>query len=350
MDLGILFIADTTVHQQATLAQQAESSGFASLYMAEAYRSCWVPLTAMAAATSTIRLGPYILNAYGHSPLMTGMAAVDFNEFSGGRLLLGIGAGNRQINEQWHGVPHERALTKMREYVTLLKLIARTRRGETLKYAGKIHHMDWTPTADPGDQPFPVYLAAVFPRMTRIAAQVADGIAGGGTLSAEYLRDVVKPQAATAAADVDRDPATIGWKAVSLIAVNHDRERARRTAREAICHLYAPLPHPYYEYTMREQGFGEAADALLKLMPAGKLEAAVDAIPDECVDRLTIAGTLEDCRERIASYEGVVDELILANVAPAADGDMMRVYAPLMQLAGAASLASAPRPGNGTSP
>ena len=99
---------------------------------------------------------------------------------------------------------------------------------------------------------------------------------------------------------------------------------------------------------MREQGFSEAADALLKLMPAGKLEAAVDAIPDECVDRLTIAGTLEDCRERIASYEGVLDELILANVAPAADGDMMRVYAPLMQLAGATC--SAPRPGNGASP
>lgn len=336
MDLGILFIADTTVRQQATLAHQAESSGFASLYMAEAYRSCWVPLTAMAAATSTIRLGPYILNAYGHSPLMTGMAAVDFNEFSGGRLLLGIGAGNRQINEQWHGVPHERALTKMREYVTLLKQIARTRRGETLTYAGKIHHIDWTPTADPGDQPFPVYLAAVFPRMTRVAAQVADGIAGGGTLSAEYLREVVKPQAAAAAADVDRDPATIGWKAVSLTAVNDDRERARRAAREAICHLYAPLPHPYYEYTMREQGFSKAADALLKLMPAGELEAAVDAIPDECVDRLAIAGTPEDCRERIASYEGVVDELILANVAPTAGGNIINTYAPLMQLAEAA--------------
>lgn len=334
MNLGILFIGgDTTVRQQTTLAQQAENSGFSSLYMAEAYRSCWIPLTAMAAATSTIRLGPYILNAYGHTPLMTGMAAVDFNEFSAGRLLLGIGAGNRQINEKWHGVPHERALTKMREYVTVLKQIARTRRGEVLTYEGKIHHMNWTPTADPGDQPFPVYLAAVFPRMTRVAAEVADGIAGGATLSSEYLRDVVKPQAAKAAAAVDRDPAMLGWNAVSLIAVNDDRERARRAVREAICHLYAPLPHPYYEHTMREQGFGKAADALLKLMPEGKLEASVDAIPDECVDRLAIAGTLEDCWRRIASYEGVVDELLLANVAPAVDGDIMSAYAPLMQLA-----------------
>jgi alkanesulfonate monooxygenase SsuD/methylene tetrahydromethanopterin reductase-like flavin-dependent oxidoreductase (luciferase family) len=337
MDLSLICLGvNTTVSQQVTLAQQAESSGFASVYMAEAYRSCWVPLTAMAAATQTVRLGPYILNAYGHSPLMTGMSAVDFNEFSGGRLMLGVGAGNRYINEQWQGIPHERALTKMREYVTLLKQIARTRRGETLKYAGKIHHMDWTPNADPGDQPFPVYLAAVFPGMTRVAAQVADGIAGGTTLSAEYLRDVIKPQVATAAAAVDRDPKTIGLSAVALIAVDDDRERARRTIRKTICGLYAPLPHPYYEHTMREQGFSDVVDTLLKLMPAGKLEASVDAIPDECVDRLAIAGTLEDCRKHIAAYEGVVDELILGNVTPAADGDVIRSYAPLMQLAAAA--------------
>ena len=337
MDVSLIFLGtNTTVSQQVTLAQQAENSGFASAYMAEAYRSCWVPLTAMAAATQTIRLGPYILNAYGHSPLMTGMAAVDFNEFSGGRLLLGIGAGNRHINEDWQGIPHERALTKMREYVTLLKQIARTRRGETLKYTGKIHHMDWTPNADPGDQPFPVYLAAVFPGMTRVAAQVADGIAGGTTLSAEYLRDVIKPQVATGAAGVDRNPATIGLSVVALIAVDDDRERARHTIRRTICGLYAPLPHPYYEHTMREQGFSDVVDTLLKLMPAGKLEASIDAIPDECVDRLAISGTLEDCRKQITAYEGVVDELLLGNVAPAINGDIIGSYAPLMQLAGAA--------------
>lgn len=337
MDLSLIFLGtNTTVREQVHLTQQAEASGFVSAYMAEAYRSCWVPLTAMAAATNTIRLGPYILNAYGHSPLMTGMAAVDFNEFSGGRLMLGVGAGNRHINEEWQGIPHERALTKMREYVTVLKQIARTRRGETLTYGGKIHHMQWTPGADPGDRPFPVVLAAVFPGMTRVAAEVADGIAGGTTLSAEYLRDVIKPQVATTAASVDRDPAAIRLSVVALVAVDDDRQRARDTIRKTICGLYAPLPHPYYEHTMREQGFSDVVDTLLKLMPAGKLEASVDAIPDECVDRLAVAGTLADCRKQIAAYEGVVDELLLGNVTPAPDGDLTGSYAPLMQLAGGA--------------
>jgi 5,10-methylenetetrahydromethanopterin reductase len=334
MDLGILFLGiGSTLEDQMTVARQAEESGFGGLYMAEAYRSAWAPLTAMAAVTEKVRLGPYILNAYGHSPLMTGMSAVDFNEISGGRLMLGVGGGNKLINEQWQGVPHARALTKLREYVTLLKQIARTRLGDRLTFEGKVHSMDWSPFADPGDTPFPVYLAAVFPAMTRVAAQVADGIAGGGTLSAEYLQQVVKPRAAQAAAEADRDPADLGWKSVAIIAVDEDREVARRAAREAICSLYAPLPHPYYEFTMREQGFSDAADALLKLMPAGKLEAAVDAVPDACIDQLAIAGTPAECQERIASYEGVVDELLLLNVTPAPDGDMVKSYAPLMQLA-----------------
>ena len=152
-------------------------------------------------------------------------------------------------------------------------------------------------------------------------------------MSAEYLHEVVKPRAAQAAAEVDRDPASLGWKVGSFIAVDEDRERARRAVREAICGLYAPLSHPYYEYTMREQGFGDIADALLKLMPAGELEASVDAISDACVDQLGIAGTLDECHARIASYEGVVNELILINVTPATDGDMVGGYAPLIQLA-----------------
>jgi len=336
MKLGFTFVGTETIRQIAAITRRAEERGFASAYAAEAWRSAWVPLTAMAAATQRIRLGPYVINAYGHSPFVTGMAAVDFNEFSGGRLVLGIGGGNRIINEQWQGIPHARVLTKMREYVELMQRVARTRAGERLVYDGSVHRMDWTPTADPGPSPYPVYLAAVFPRMLRVAAQTADGIAAGATLSAEYIAETLKPQAAAAAAEVGRDPASIRWTTVAIAAVDADRERARRAAREALCHLYAPLPHPYYEYTMREQGFGATADQLLRLMPAGDLERAVAAIPDECVDRLTIAGTVAECRARLESYEGVVDEIIFLNALPPLDGDVDGAYAGALQLGASA--------------
>lgn len=207
------------------------------------------------------------------------MSAIDFNDFSKQRLVLGVGGANRTINEQWQGIPHERVLTKMAEYVALIQRMARTRLGETLDFEGRIHRMHWSPAVDPGDRPFPVYLAAVFPRMLKVAGRVADGIACGATLSVDYLRDVVRPQVIDAAITAGRDP-----------------------------------------------------DAALTHMPAGHLEAAVAAIPDECIDSLVIAGTPEDCRARLTVYESVVDEIVLLNALPAGDDGVEESYASLMQL------------------
>lgn len=333
MQLSLIFtgggmrIADLVI-----IARQAETAGFDGLYVTEAWRSGFVPLTAVAAATARMHLGPYVLNAYGRSPLLTGMSAIDFNEFSNGRLVLGLGGGNRIINEQWQGIPHARVLTKMKEYVELVRRMAATRLGGRLDFDGAVHSMHWAPAIDPGAQPFPIALAAVFPSMLAVAARVADRIGGGATLGIDYLREVLRPQAAKAAAAADRDPASLRWMAVGFIAMHEDRERARAAARAALCHLYAPLPHPYYEYTMREQGFGAAADAALEHMPGGRLEAAMDAIPDACLDSLVIAGTPPECRARLSAYGAVLDEMLLLNVMAADAGNVVLAYQPLMQL------------------
>lgn len=333
MDLAPIFTGGgITIAELVEVARAAELTGARSLYVTEAWRSGFVPLTAVAAATSRIRLGPYVLNAYGRSPLLTGMSAIDFNEYSGGRLVLGVGGGNRIINEEWQGIAHARVLTKMAEYVELLKRMARTRLGERLDYDGRVHRMHWTPAIDPGATPFPVYLAAVFPAMLKVAGRVADGIACGATLSAPYLRDVVRPLTEAAARAVGRDPAALRWNAVAFVAIDNDRERARRAAREAVCHLYTPLPHPYYEFTLREQGYANTVDALRKLMPAGHLDAAVAAIPDEVIDRVVIAGTPDECRARLDDYAEAVDELLLLNVMVGNTGEVVASYAPLLAL------------------
>ena len=316
MRLGVLLVgAGIRVQHMEEIAQRAERAQFSTMAIAEAWRSAWVPLTAMATATKNIKFAPYVLNAYGRSPLIAGMSAVDFNDLSDGRLLLGVGGGNRTINEVWQGTPHARVLTKMREYVEIQKMIARTHLGETMDYQGRVHQMRWSPAIEPHASPFPVYLAAVFPSMLKVAAQVADGIAGGATLSPDYLSEL-RARARTYAADGDRDFSTLQWRAVSVFAMDDDREAARRAAREAICHFYAPLPHPYYEYTMREQGFASVADQLLSLMPQGKLEASIESITDECLDTISICGTPAECRAKLQNYVGLLDEVLLLNVMP----------------------------------
>jgi alkanesulfonate monooxygenase SsuD/methylene tetrahydromethanopterin reductase-like flavin-dependent oxidoreductase (luciferase family) len=100
----------------------------------------------------------------------------------------------------------------------------------------------------------------------------------------------------------------------SLIAVDDDRERARTAIRAAICSFFHPIPHTYYEFLLREQGFSEVADACLKFVPEGRPEEAMEKMDDALVDTLAFAGTPEDCARRLTDYEGLVDEAIWLNV------------------------------------
>lgn len=337
MQRGLIFPGGGMAQRDMlAVARQAEAAGFDSLYVTEAWRSAFVPLTALALATERVRIGSYVLNAYGRSPFIAGMSAVDLDELSGGRLLLGVGSGNRHINADWQGIPHEQPYRKMTEYVENLKQILATPAGGRVSYAGEIHRMDWTPAVTPMRRSVPIYLSAIFPRMVRVAGRVADGLALGAVLSAAYARDVIQPAARTAAEAADRDPATLGFLMGAFVSVHADREVARRAAREAICRLFAPLPHPYYDYLLREQGFAAAADAAQRYMPEGKLHRAAEAMTDEVVDTVTIAGTPEECRRRLADYEGIVDEVIFVNVS-SLDGensDPISAFRGVLQLAG----------------
>ena len=335
MKRGLIFPGGGMAQSDMMLvAKEAEAAGFDSLYVTEAWRSAFVPLTALALATERVRIGSYVLNAYGRSPFITGMSAVDVDELSGGRLLLGVGSGNRHINADWQGVPHEKPYQKMTEYIENLKQIVRTPAGSRVSYEGEIHRMDWVPAVTPVRESIPIYLSAIFPRMVRVAGRVADGIALGAVLSAAYARDVIQPAARKAATEADRDPQALGFLMGAFVSVHEDHEKARQAAREAICHLFSPLPHPYYEYLLREQGFSAAADAALKHVPEGRIQKAAEAMTDEVVDTLAIAGTPEECRRRLANYEGVIDEVIFVNVSYSAgeDFDMLGAYRSVLQL------------------
>lgn len=335
MRLALLFTGAERLADTLAIGRAAEAAGFASLYMVEAYRSAWVPLAALAAATTRVTLGPYVANVYARSPLLAAMTAADFQELSGGRLHLGLGGGNRIINEQWQGIPHARVLTKVRETVDILRRAAATPAGATLDYAGQVHRMRWAPHGGPV-APYPISVAAIFPAMLRTAAACADGIAGGATLSPAYLREVLRPAAAAHATDAGRPATALAWRAVLFAAVGPDRAVTARAARSALCALFAPLPHPYYEYTMSEQGYGAVVARLKTLVPSGRLDAAIEAIPDDMVQRFTLCGTLAECRARLADYHDLLNEVLLSNALPITEDGWQPAYADLLRLAGAA--------------
>ena len=100
--------ADTRSAGHRPRPARAEESGFSGVYVAEAWRSGFVPVAAIAARTERVTVGPYVLNAHARTPMIAGLSAVDLDEVAGGRLLLGVGSGNRVTNEKYQGVPVRR--------------------------------------------------------------------------------------------------------------------------------------------------------------------------------------------------------------------------------------------------
>ena len=106
-------------------------------------------------------------------------------------------------------------------------------------------------------------------------------------------------------------------------------------ARSAICRLYDPLPHPYYHHLLCEQGFAKAAEAAAKHVPAGRMEQALEAMGDEVLDKVAIVGTLEQCRDQLARFSGVVDQALLVNVnySGTSEEALLNAYQSLIELA-----------------
>ena len=96
-------------------------------------------------------------------------------------------------------------------------------------------------------------------------------------VSPEHLRDVIRPLARDAAEAAGRDPDAVRFPMAAMVSVDEDEERARATTRHAICRLFHPVPHPYYDFLLRAQGFAAAADAAAELVPQGTRSEAMDA-------------------------------------------------------------------------
>src|ERR671935_2366117 len=170
-----------SAEQQLRLVLEAEKLGYDSVWTAEAYGSDAATILAwLAQATSTIKLGSAIFQMPGRSAAMTAMTAATLDQLSGGRMILGIGSSGPQVAEGWHGQRFARQLQRTREYVDVVRLaLARERvvyDGQTLTLPlpdgpGKPLKL----TIAPVQERIPIYLAAIGPKNTALAGEIADG-------------------------------------------------------------------------------------------------------------------------------------------------------------------------------
>ncbi len=168
-----------TLAELADAARRAEDAGAEVVWVPELHRSATVAAAALAAATRRARIGTGIALAFTRSPMTTALEALDLDELSGGRFVLGLGTGVQRLNEDWHNVPFGKPVAHMRETVrNVREFWASCTTGEPIDLPGEEEPMRIRGYQRPfGVQRtrIPVYLAAMGPAMTRLAGTIGDG-------------------------------------------------------------------------------------------------------------------------------------------------------------------------------
>ena len=292
------------------LARAAEAAGFSRLWAPELYRSATIPLAVAAASTERIEIATGIALAFTRSPFVLALEALDLDELSGGRMVVGLGAGVRRLNERWHAVSaSDPPVPRMRDHIAAFReIVSALAAGRDARSEGRyvdIHVAGYRRQVDTTRGRIPVWLAAVMPGMARLAGEVADGFLDHPITTPDWLRDRLLPPIQAGAHHAERPMPEVAGGLVAAASAD-DPQGARRAAACTVG-FYATVKT--YEPLFQAHGFDSRLVAIRRAFMEGGVERLADAVGEEMTDQFAAAGTPQQVRKRAQDYVGIVDRL-----------------------------------------
>src|SRR3954453_19356824 len=311
---------------QLEIVKAAEAAGYDSVWTAEAYGSDAATVLAwLAGQTTRIKLGAGGFQIPGRTPAMTAMTAVTIDHLSNGRMLIGVGASGPQVSEGWHGVRFAHQLGGTREHVAIgrpapsrgraREYVPSARQALSPKRLGFEGEHFQLPLPDgpgkalkltigPIQESIPIYLAAIGPKNTALAGEIADGWMPT-LLSPEFLPELRK-NLEEGASRVGRSLDGFDIAPTAQVFITDDVEAARNLTRPFVG-LYVggmgSKKQNFYNQLMRRYGFEEEADKVQNLYLEGKKEEAMAALPEAFLDQVALIGPADVVRDRLAVYK-----------------------------------------------
>jgi 5,10-methylenetetrahydromethanopterin reductase len=276
------------------LAILAEKQGLECIWYCQDLfqRDVWVFLTATATHTKHIDLGTCIINPHTVNPAELAMHAATLDEYSNGRVRLGISVGALEFLK-WVGITIPHPIAAMRESIDLLR---RLLRGERVAFNGKVFK-GWTQNAymrfNLLRSKIPIYLGAQKKHLLELTGEIADG--GLPLLfPPEYIEDVLKhiSTGATRAGRTLEDLDIVGciWFSVS------QNQTAAIDALRNLISFYGPhlVPEMIGKVGLTPQDFDLIKEAhserdyqkAQRLMTDEMAQLAIHGTPDDCIDRI----------------------------------------------------------------
>ena len=292
-----LILSATAISDQIAAAQKAESAGFDSVWTTEFYHQHGlVRMAAVASATERVQIGSAIAYAVMRTPMLAASGAMDIDEISNGRCILGLGSGTKTMNEKWYSIPFDSPpVPRMREAIELINTYFKSCKGGGLKYEGEHYQIDIPQfaRARPVRERVPIYLAGVNKHMVRCAAQHADGLIGHPVYTRKYIKEVVMPILEGSSCEL---------APYVLCSISENREQARNEVRAQIAFYYTTS---LYHTILDVSGWREIGETIAAAFRKGDFGAMVAAVTDEMIDAIAIAGTPDEVRDQFKQWDGL---------------------------------------------
>ena len=310
-------LLNTTVQDLVDMEKigEVERLGYDSIWTAESWGNDAVtPLAWVGSQTSTIKLGTGIMQLPGRSPANAAMTAMTMDVLSKGRFIMGLGTSGPQVVEGWHGVPFNKTLTWLREYITIVKQIFARR--APLEFDGVRYQIPYQGEGSSGQgkplrsmirarADIPVYTGSMAPKSQALSAELADGC----LLTCMHPE---RPEVLMKNFDEGFEKAGNGKGlhefdiAPTVVVVIGDPEHAMLPCKRQLA-LYiggmGSKKKNFYKDYLSLVGFEEACEKVQTLFLGGDITEAIAAVPDEMVDALYLVGSKDRIRDRFQRWK-----------------------------------------------
>jgi F420-dependent oxidoreductase-like protein len=290
----------------------AERLGYDSVWTAEAYGSDAItPLAYLAAVTKKIRLGTGIIQLAGRQPAMCAMEVATVDALAGGnRFIAGLGVSGPQIVEGWYGQPWGKPNARIRDYVAIMRKVFE--RKEPVTHQGKEISLPYTGEGAMGigkplksilhmNPDIPIWLGTGTEANVKMTAEICDGWLPLG---------FVPGSMATYRPWVEEGFRRAGngksWKDFEVqgsvqVHISDDPRDGFRRMKPGIALYVGGMGHRsknFHNDMMVRRGYGDVAKQLQELFLSGRKGEAIEAIPDEYCDEMSLCGSPARIGER----------------------------------------------------
>ena len=285
-----------TVREAVDRAKRAEALGFEGVFFADSQMNnadCFQVMAMCAVNTKTIRLGTAVTNMVYRDPTILANSFATVNEISDGRAIAGLGTGDGPIYSLG------RTATKLVEFEKGLAAMQDLLHGRGIEVAKGKERQAGRVTLKAGKHPVPIYVSAEGPKTLRVAGRVCDGVILGTGFDLDVL-EWAKARLGEGLRDTGRAATAMDIMPAGMIVVDADGDLARKRVRVRM----ANRAHHNFRFTMETVPEQEVA-GIKKFMAGFDISKPIeervdpDLVTDYLLQRFTIAGTAQECIDRV---------------------------------------------------